>query len=217
MQVVSGPLGRERVHFEAPDASLVKQEMKDFLAWLAEPDDTDPVLRAGIAHLRFITIHPFEDGNGRIARAIADLALARSEDSTQRFYSMSTQIRQERKTYYDLLERTQKGGLDITDWLSWFLACLGRAIGNADEMLAATLHKASFWETHRTTSLNDRQRLLLNKLLDGFDGNLTTTKWAKIAKCSTDTALRDITVLIDAGILKKGDAGSRSTFYVIAE
>lgn len=215
MQVVSGPIGRERVHFEAPEASRIKQEMIAFLAWLAEPDETDPVLRAGIAHLWFITIHPFEDGNGRIARAIADLALARSEDSTQRFYSMSAQIRQERKTYYDLLEQTQKGGLDITAWLSWFLACLGRAISHADEMLAATLHKARFWETHRTTSLNDRQRLMLNKLLDGFDGHLTTSKWAKIAKCSTDTALRDITALIDAGILKKGDAGSRSTFYVL--
>lgn len=216
MQVISGPLGRERVHFEAPDASLVKQEMKAFLAWLAQPDDTDPVLRAGIAHLWFITIHPFEDGNGRIARAIADLALARSEDSPQRFYSMSTQIRQERKTYYDLLEQTQKGSLNITAWLSWFLACLGRAIGNADAMLGTILHKASFWETQRTTSLNDRQRLMINKILDGFDGHLTTSKWAKISKCSTDTALRDITALIDAGILKKGEAGSRSTHYVLA-
>lgn len=217
MQVVSGPLGRERVHFEAPEASLIKQEMKAFLAWLAQPDDNDPVLRAGIAHLWFVTIHPFEDGNGRIARAIADLALARSEDSPQRFYSMSAQIRQERKAYYDLLEQTQKGSLDITAWLSWFLACLGRAIDNADEMLGAILRKARFWETHRTTSLNDRQRLMINKILDGFDGNLTTTKWAKIAKCSTDTALRDITALIDAGILKKSEVGSRSTFYVIAE
>lgn len=216
MQVVSGPIGRERVHFEAPEASRIKQEMIAFLTWLAEPDDTDPVLRAGIAHLWFITIHPFEDGNGRIARAIADLALARSEGSAQRFYSMSAQIRQERKTYYDLLEKTQKGGLDITDWLAWFLACLGRAISNADEMLGAILHKAQFWETHRTTSLNDRQRLMLNKLLDGFDVHLTTSKWAKISKCSTDTALRDITALIDAGILKKGEAGSRSTHYVLA-
>ena len=214
MQVVSGPLGRERVHFEAPDAKLVKREMKSFLVWLVGPDETDPVLRAGIAHLWFVTIHPFEDGNGRIARAIADLALARSEDSAQRFYSMSAQIRQERKTYYDLLEQTQKGDLDITEWLSWFLACLGRAIGNADEMLGAVLKKAQFWEVHRAAALNDRQRLMLNKLLDGFEGNLTTTKWAKIAKCSTDTALRDITALIDAGILQKGTAGSRSTHYV---
>ena len=217
MQVISGPLGRERVHFEAPDAARIAEEMKIFLAWFAKPNDLDPVLRAGIAHLWFVTIHPFEDGNGRIARAITDLALSVSEESAQRFYSMSAQIRQERKAYYDMLEQTQKGGLDITEWLLWFLSCLGRAINSAEEMLAGILHKARFWEAQRMTAFNERQRLILNKLLDGFEGNLTTAKWAKITKCSTDTALRDITALIDAGLLEKGVAGSRSTFYVMVK
>jgi len=213
MQVVSGALGREREHFEAPTAKRLKKEMTLFLKWFNGTDDTDPVLRAGLAHLWFVTIHPFEDGNGRIARAIADMALARSEQNPQRFYSMSAQIRIERKTYYDILEKTQKGGLDITSWLEWFLGCLDRAFDGTEETLASVLRKARFWEAHADISFNDRQHLMLNKLLDGFEGKLTSSKWAKIAKCSQDTALRDILDLVDHGILAKDPGGGRSTSY----
>ncbi|UDF03277.1 Fic family protein [Asticcacaulis sp. AND118] len=215
MQVVSGPIGRERIHFEAPDAQRLDEEMKAFLKWFEEGADLDPVIRAAIAHLWFITIHPFEDGNGRIARAIADLALARSERSSQRFYSMSAQIRAERAAYYDRLERTQKGDLDITDWIGWFLACLDRAFVGAETTLASVVTKARFWETHQVNALNARQRLMLTRLLDGFEGKLTSSKWALIAKCSQDTASRDIEDLIKRGILVKDTSGGRSTSYTL--
>ncbi len=217
MQVVSGAFGRERVHFEAPTAKRLKKEMTLFLKWFNGTDDTDPVLRAGLAHLWFVTIHPFEDGNGRIARAIADMVLARSEQSSQRFYSMSAQIRTERKTYYDTLEKTQKGGLDITSWLDWFLGCLDRTFNGTEKTLGSVLYKARFWETHANTSFNERQRLMLNKLMDRFEGKLTSSKWAKIAKCSQDTALRDILGLVGHGILAKDTGGGRSTSYSLAQ
>jgi Fic family protein len=216
MQVVSGPMGRERVHFEAPHANQVAAEMKAFLTWFNAKDALDPVVKAGVAHLWFVTIHPFADGMGRIARAIADLSLARSEGSTQRFYSMSTQIRTERTTYYFLLESTQRGDLDITPWLQWFLACLDRAFTGAETILSVVLNKAEFWNAHKDANLNARQKLMLNKLLDGFDGKLTSSKWAKIAKCSQDTAGRDIDALIQLGILQKGAGGGRSTSYSLA-
>lgn len=217
MQVVSGALGRERVHFQAPDAAALPTDMRRFLDWFNSDVPLDPVLKAAIAHLWFITIHPFDDGNGRIARAIADLQLARADSSPQRFYSLSAQIRKERDAYYDTLERTQRGDLDITDWLNWFLACLDRALTTAETTLANVLRKARYWEwlntPPRAAQLNDRQRLMLNKLLDGFEGKLTTSKWAKIAKCSQDTALRDIQQLVELGVLIKEEAGGRSTSY----
>lgn len=213
MQVVSGPLGRERIHFEAPKAERVAEEMKGFLAWFEAKDATDPVLKAALAHLWFVTIHPFEDGNGRIARAIADMALARSEHSRRRFYSMSAQIRAERNAYYDMLEATQKGGMDVTAWLNWFLECLDRAFGRAEEAYSTVLAKASFWERHVQTGLNERQRLVINRILDGFEGKLTSSKWASLAKCSQDTALRDIEDLVRRQVLAKDPAGGRSTSY----
>ncbi len=213
MQVVSGPVGKERVHFEAPAAARIEKEMTSFLYWFNHDDGTDLVLRAGIAHLWFVTIHPFEDGNGRIARAIADMMLARSEKSSQRFYSMSAQIRDEREAYYGGLEETQKGTLDITVRLDWFLDCLDRALDKAESTLETVLRKSRFWESHTEISFNERQRVLLNKLLDGFDGKLTSSKWAKIAKCSQDTALRDILDLVKRGILTKDPTGGRSTSY----
>ncbi|MGP0094708.1 MAG: Fic family protein [Xanthobacteraceae bacterium] len=216
MQVVSGPMGRERVHYEAPPAKRLKKEMKLFLDWFNSETTIDPVLKAGMAHLWFVTIHPFDDGNGRIARAIADMALARSETSAQRFYSMSAQIRKERNAYYDILEATQKGGMDITPWLTWFLACLDRAFEGAETILEAVLTKARFWEKHSGASFNDRQRSVINRLLDGFAGKLTSSKWAKLAKCSQDTALRDIDDLIRRDVLTKDAAGGRSTSYSLA-
>ncbi len=213
MQVVSGPVGRERVHFEAPAASKLEHEMKAFLYWFNTDDDTDLVLRAGIAHLWFVTIHPFDDGNGRIARAIADMTLARSEASSQRFYSMSAQIRNERDSYYDRLEQTQQGTLDITSYLEWFLACLHHAIDGVDNTLGTVLRMARFWDTHASQTFNPRQRLILNKLLENFEGKLTSTKWAKMTKCSQDTALRDILDLVSRGILVKDPGGGRSTSY----
>lgn len=213
MQVISGAYGKERVHFEAPSAKKLEKEMTRFLEWFNDSDETDPVLKSAIAHLWFVTIHPFEDGNGRIARAIADMALARSEGSPQRFYSMSAQIRQERKSYYDTLEKTQKGDLDITGWVIWFLNCLGHAIDHAEDTLGNVLVKARFWDTHKDRFFNERQKLMLLRLLEGFEGKLTSSKWAKIAKCSPDTALRDIATLVEYGILIKDDAGGRSTSY----
>ena len=218
MQVVSGPVGKEKVHYEAPAASLLEREMAAFLAWANNAGDkTDAVLRAALAHLWFVTIHPFDDGNGRIARAIADWQLARSEHSAQRFYSMSAQIRHERNDYYGILERTQKGTLNVTPWMEWFLGCLGRAFEGTDTTLAAVLRKARFWESHVRVRMNDRQRAILNRLLDGFTGKLTTTKWATLTKCSHDTALRDIQDLIEHGILKKDPGGGRSTSYSLSE
>jgi len=190
IQVVSGPMGRERVHFQAPSASVLEKEMKDFISWFNSENIKDPVLKAAIVHLWFVTIHPLDDGNGRMARAITDMQLARSDDSNQRFYSMSAQISKERKAYYTILEKTQKGSLDITAWLLWFLECLKNSLLATDELLSSILLKAEFWEYHRNTTLNDRQRLMINKLWDDFFGKLTTSKWAKIAKCSPDTALR---------------------------
>jgi Fic family protein len=216
MQVISGAIGKERVHYEAPGAGRLRTEMKRFLDWFNKEDSSDLVLKAGIAHLWFVTIHPFDDGNGRIARAIADMVLARSEQSAQRFYSMSAQIRQERKAYYDILEATQKGNLDITDWLGWFLDCLGRAIESAETTLAAILTKARFWDKFSGAAFNDRQRRIVNQLLNGFEGKLTSSKWAKIAKCSQDTALRDIEDLVQKSVLMKDAAGGRSTSYSLA-
>jgi Fic family protein len=217
MQVVSGSIGQDRVHFEAPPAARIDDEVAAFLRWFEAEDGTDPVLRAGLAHLWFVTIHPFDDGNGRIARAIADKALGRSDQSAQRFYSMSAQIRIERNAYYDRLEKAQAGGLDITPWLEWFLACLDRAIEQSEQNLGSVLRKARFWEIHAHNPFNDRQRLMLNKLLDGFEGKMTSSKWAQLAKCSQDTALRDILQLIDQGSLAKDPGGGRSTSYSLVE
>ena len=217
MQVVSGPTGRERVHFEAPPAARLGLEMRAFLDWFNAPSETDEVIRAGLAHLRFVTIHPFDDGNGRIARAIADMALARSESSQQRFYSMSSQIRQERADYYAILEQTQKGTTDVSEFLGWFLACLDRAIESAQATLDSVLAKARFWERVAPLPINERQRLVVNRLLDNFEGKLTTSKWAKLAKCSQDTALRDITSLIEHGILVRNPKGGRSTSYDLVD
>lgn len=213
MQVASGAVGREQVHYEAPAAGRVPREMAVFLRWFNGDAGIDPVLKAAIAHLWLVTIHPFEDGNGRIARAVADMGLAWSEQTPQRFYSMSAQIRMERKTYYDMLEATQKGDLDITAWLEWFLACLDRAFGRADDILANVLTKARFWQAHAGASFNDRQRDMIGRLLEGFEGKLTSSKWAKIEKCSQDTALRDIADLMQRGVLAKDAAGGRSTSY----
>jgi Fic family protein len=216
MEVVSGPAGRERVHFQAPPAPSLPGEMKAFLKWFNAKAGIDPVLKAGLAHLWFVTIHPFDDGNGRIARAIADMALGRSEESPQRFYSMSAQIRQEREAYYDILKKTQKGTLDITPWMDWFLGCLGRAIDGAQTTLSAVLAKARFWEVIAGVAINQRQRLVLNRLMDGFEGKLTTSKYAKLAKCSHDTALRDILPLVELGVLVRNPEGGRSTSYTLA-
>jgi Fic family protein len=217
MQVVSGPVGRERVHYEAPKAAVLPKEMKAFIDWFNDNNDIDPVLKAGVAHLWFVTIHPFDDGNGRIARAIADMTLARSEKSAQRFYSMSAQIRQERNAYYDILEATQKDELDITPWLKWFLACLDRAFDRAETILASVLSKARFWKKHAGESFNERQRAMIDRLFNSFEGNLTSSKWAQLVKCSQDTALRDIDDLVKRGILTKDAAGGRSTSYSLAE
>jgi Fic family protein len=213
MQVVSGPIGKETVHFEAPEAARLYAEMAAFLAWFEGGDETDPVLRAGLAHLWFVTIHPFEDGNGRIARAIADLALARADGMAERFYSMSAQIEAERRDYYLQLEQQQRGALDVTPWLSWFLDCLGRAIANADGTLAHVLYKTRLWDYARQCPLNERQQLVLNRMLNGFKGHLSTSKYAKLAKCSNDTALRDIRELVAHNILIRNEAGGRSTSY----
>ena len=217
MQVISGPVGKEKVHYEAPAADRLRLEMKKFLDWFEKSNSMDLVLKAGVAHLWFVTIHPFDDGNGRIARAIADMELARSERSPQRFYSMSAQIRLERKAYYEILEATQKGDLDITGWLDWFLDCLGHAFGQAETILAAVLKKARFWQRFAPMGFNERQRSMVNRLLNGFEGKLTTAKWAKLAKCSHDTALRDIEDLIHKKVLVRDAAGGRSTSYSLAQ
>ena len=216
MEVVSGPVGKERVHFEAVSAPRLDHEMAAFREWFNKPPEIDEVLKAGLAHLWFVTIHPFDDGNGRIARAISDMALARSENSPQRFYRMSAQIRQERNAYYDILEQTQKGTMGVTAWIEWFLGCLGRAIDGAQTILGAVLAKARFWESIQGIALNERQTLVLNRLLDGFESKLTTSKYAKLAKCSQDTALRDIVPLVERGILVRGPEGGRSTSYTLA-
>jgi len=216
MQVVSGAMGHENVHYQAPDSELLADEMNSFLRWFNADSNIDDVIKSAMAHLWFVTIHPFDDGNGRIARAIADLQLARSDDSKQRFYSMSAQIRKERNAYYDILEETQKGTLDITRWTEWFLSCLDRALSATGETLASVMQKAKFWEKYSRISFNDRQKIMLNKLLDGFTGKFNSSKWAKITKCSSDTAIRDINDLLSKGILEKEPAGGRSTSYSLA-
>jgi Fic family protein len=216
MQVVSGPIGREKVHYKAPPAARLPDEVAQFLSWFEQPRDIDPLLNAGLAHLWFVTIHPFDDGNGRIARAIADMALSRSESSRQRFYSMSAQIRRQRNDYYTTLERTQQGETDVTRWQTWFLDCLLRAIEGAQDTLGSVLQKAHFWERFAKEPLNRRQITVLNRLLDGIEGRLTTSKWARLAKCSQDTAYRDILDLVERGTLKKDPGGGRSTSYSFA-
>ncbi len=215
MQVVDGAMGKEKVHFQAPPASHVDREMHDFLEWMNSIRDIDLVIKAALAHLWFITIHPFDDGNGRIARAIADLVLAQSDKQAHRFYSMSAQIRNERRPYYDTLERTQKGRLDVSDWLHWFLDCLLRALEYSDTILQKVVLKHRFWTKNSDKVENERQKKILNMLLDGFEGKLTTSKWAKLGKCSQDTALRDIQKLVDRGLLYRLPGGGRSTGYDI--
>ena len=217
MQVVSGPVGRRKVHFQAPPADVLPLEVARFLTWANDQTDVPELLKAGLAHLWFVTLHPFDDGNGRIARAVGDLFLARADGSPQRFYSLSAQIQRERKDYYDVLERTQKGTLNVTGWLLWFLGTLGRAIASAQITLDAVLVKARLWQRWAGMPLNERQVKLLNRLLDGFDGKLTSSKWAAIAKCSPDTALRDITQLVEFGVLQKAPGGGRSTGYELAD
>ena len=217
MQVVSGPMGREQVHYQAPAAMAIESEMSKFIHWVNNEKTIDPVIKAGIAHLWFVSIHPFEDGNGRIGRAITDMLLTRADGVSQRYYSMSSQIKIEREEYYRQLEFTQKGTLDITDWLEWFLKCLFNALVASDSILSKILFKHKFWTKWAKTPMNERQILLLNKLLDGSKGKLNTSKWAKIAKCSNDTALRDIQDLVQKGILLKEAAGGRSTSYVLSQ
>lgn len=215
MQVVSGAMGKEKVHFEAPSAKEIKKEMKSFISWFNKESEQDLIIKSAIAHLWFITIHPFEDGNGRIARALSEMLLTRSDETQQRFYSMSSQIRAERKDYYAILEKTQKGSLDITEWLVWYLKCLTDALNSSDIILSKVLYKHKFWIKFSSETLNSRQILLINKLLDNFTGQLTTSKWAKIAKCSQDTALRDIQDLLNKSILRKNPSGGRSTNYTL--
>lgn len=213
MQVVSGAMGFERVHFEAPDSKRVPHEMDVFLEWFNENVPIDPVLKAGVAHLWFVTVHPFDDGNGRLARALTDLQLARSEQVNQRYYSMSTQLMKDRKEYYRQLESAQRGSLDVTVWLSWFLDSLKRTLDSTEQSLVQVMRKAAFWDKHRTTVLNARQLDMINKLFGDFVGKLSTSKWAKMQKCSQDTALRDVQDLLEKGVLQKADSGGRSTHY----
>ncbi|WP_316752175.1 Fic family protein [Pedobacter gandavensis] len=215
MQVVSGPIGREKIHYEAPESACLSEEMKVFIDWFNAPSTTDPVLKAAITHLWFVTIHPFDDGNGRMTRALTDMQLSRADGTSQRFYSMSAQILRDKSAYYDILEHTQKGGLDITTWLSWFLDCLLQAMNHSDETLAAVSSRNQFWEKHRETSLNSRQQYMISTLLDDFFGKLSSSKWAKMTKCSSDTALRDIKDLIAKGILSKDNSGSKNTTYTL--
>jgi Fic family protein len=217
MRVLSGPIGKEKVHFEAPDSALLPLEMGQFINWFNEENNLDPMLKSAIAHLWFVTIHPFDDGNGRMARAITDMQLCRADLSSQRFYSMSAQIRKEKNFYYEYLEKTQKGSLEITVWLEWFIGCLDRALVNTQEELDLILKKARFWENRISTNLNDRQRIMLNKLMDGFEGKLTSSKWAKITKTSQDSAVRDINDLVNKNIFIQGPAGGRSTSYLLKE
>lgn len=213
MQVVSGPLGKEKVHYQAPSSEIIADEMDKLLNWINKKSETDLVIKSAISHLWFLTLHPFEDGNGRIARAITDMHLAKTDNQSYRFYSMSSQIRSERKKYYEILEKTQKGNIDITEWLDWFLNCLLNALKSSETILEKVFFKHNFWMKYSISIKNDRQKKVLNKLLDGFDGKLTTSKWAKINKCSQDTASRDILDLIEKGILFKLQGGGRSTGY----
>ncbi len=213
MEVVSGAMGRERVHFTAPDAEKLPAEMNAFFDWFNTIQEIDPVLKAAVAHLWFVTIHPFDDGNGRIARAITDMQLARADGSAQRFYSMSAQIQKEREAYYQILERTQRGDLDISDWLEWFLECLFNSMGNTAVTIEKIIERGKFWENHRESEFNLRQQKMLHILLEDFFGKLNVSKWALMTKCSTDTALRDIQDLLKKGVLEQEEAGGRSTSY----
>lgn len=217
MQVVSGPMGMEKVHYQAPPSEIVNSEMDAFLDWLNSETKIDAVIKAAVAHFWFIIIHPFDDGNGRIARGISDMLLAKSEGSPLRFYSLSNQILTEKKVYYQVLQKVQHSSGDITEWIDWFLNCLYRALLSSEEAMDRVLKKSDFWDKHSETPINSRQRLLLNKMLDGFDGKLKTSKWAKIANCSADTALRDIKDLIEKGILKQEESGGRSTNYELVD
>ena len=213
MQVVSGPMGYEKVHYEAPEPGRIPEEMRRFIDWVNTENALDAVLKAGIAHIWFVSIHPFDDGNGRITRALTDMLLARSEKSSKRFYSMSNEMKLQQNEYYDILERTQKGDGDITEWILWFLDCFGKALSSTEDTLSAVLAKSRFWEAHRNVAVNERQRKIINMQFDGFFGKLTTGKWAKIGKCSTDTALNDIRDLVSKGMLKRNGEGGRSTNY----
>ena len=217
MQVVSGPIGKEKVHFQAPAAPRLEEEMTRFLNWFESAEPIDPVLKAGVAHFWFVTIHPFDDGNGRIGRAIADMALSRADQTKDRYYSMSSGIESQRKDYYLKLESVQRSGLDITPWLTWFLQCLDDTIEDAEGMLGVVLNKAKLWQRVNPTPVNDRQRSVINRMLDNFKGHLTTSKYAKLAKCSSDTALRDIRELLERGIIIKNEGGGRSTSYRLAD
>lgn len=217
MQVVSGPMGKERVHYQAPPPQCVETEMARFIEWVNSNDNLDGVLKAAIAHLWFVSIHPFDDGNGRITRALTDMLLARSENCSKRFYSVSAQIKLSQKEYYDVLERIQHGNGEITEWLLWFLKCFEKALDSTQETLSSVMRKADFWERNRDVAFNERQRKLINMLFDGFFGKLTSGKWAKIAKCSSDTALNDINDLIAKGVLRKSDEGGRSTNYIFVD
>lgn len=217
MQIVSGAMGKEKVHYEAVPAQRVKEEMDKFLKWFNDKSPFDPVLKAAIAHFWFIVIHPFDDGNGRIARAITDLMLARADGTTERYYSMSSQILIERKQYYEILQKVQHSTGDITDWFDWFLNCLKNSLLATKATLQKIFRKAEFWKIHENTRFNERQRFMLNKLFDGFDGKLKSSKWAKMAKCSPDTALRDIKDLMDKGVLRQEQQGGRSTNYELTE
>jgi Fic family protein len=216
MQVVSGAMGKETVHFQAPAASNLQKEMAAFLEWFNASPNLDLVLKAAVAHLWFLTIHPFDDGNGRIGRAMSDMLLTRADGTNRRYYSMSAQIRKERKAYYTMLERTQKGSLDVTPWMLWFLQCLHKSVNAASLQLNEVMHRSRFWQQHQYTPLNVRQTLMVNKRTDGFRGKLTTAKWAKMCKCSHDTALRDVNDLVSKGVLRKEDSGGRSTSYTLA-
>jgi Fic family protein len=217
MQVVSSSIGREKVHYEAPSATVIQTEMAQFLDWFNSELGLDPVIKAGLAHLWFVTLHPFDDGNGRIGRAICDVALARADGSPQRFYSLSAQMQREREDYYNNLEKAQRSTLDVTAWLTWFLGCLLRAVQSANEELKGVVYLANL--SHRLPSgkLNERQKKVLNMMIQGFNGNLTTGKWAKIAQCSTDTALRDIGELVELGVLLKAGESKRATHYALNE
>ena len=217
MQIVSGAMGKEKIHYQAPPAGQVQAEMNRFIEWFNSDTPLDEVIKSGIAHFWFIIIHPFDDGNGRIARALSDLLLARSENSPERFYSLSNQILLDKKHYYDVLQKVQHSSGDITEWLEWYLQTLYKALKNTEKSIEKVLYKAHFWDKHKDTGLNARQRLMLNKLLDGFTGKLKTSKWAKITKCSQDTALRDIKDLIEKGILKQEKSGGRSTNYELVK
>ena len=217
MRVVSGPIGREHVHFEAPDAARLEAEMERFLRWFNDSSEADPVLKAGVAHFWFVTIHPFDDGNGRIARAIAEMALSRADGTKERFYSMSSGIEASRGEYYLELESVQRGDLDITGWLAWFLGCLDRTIEASDQTLGSALRKAKLWQQVNRGPVNERQRYVINRMLDEFKGHLTTSKYAELANCSDDTALRDVRELLDRGILVKNPGGGRSTSYRLAD